>query len=234
MESISSFVHLLDKIEVQNHRLGMTLENLRCLTGGASMKLAYATAVRLAEDSEKMTLMTRALPAYTGNPQAQYDADKVVEKSVPVEIGFTDEGWFCIRLPFLLPKKEAGSANYIRGILYPALKNFFRDRDPIRYPESVMIFRHVYDKDRPERRYRDHDNIDVNMVSDTIAMYVLNDDAPMCCNHFYCSAASTWERTEVYVVPVQDFPQWLAQEHLIPDKGVMLREYPGNCGQKHM
>ena len=163
MASISSFVHLLDKIEVQNHRLGMTLKNLRCLTGGASMKLAYATALRLAEDSEKMTLMTRALPAYTGNPQAQYDADKVVEKSVPVEIGFTDEGWFCIRLPFLLPKKEAGSANYIRGILYPALKNFFRDRDPIRYPESVMIFRHVYDKDRPERRYRDHDNIPIQL-----------------------------------------------------------------------
>ena len=234
MDSINSFIHLLDKIETQNRRLSMTIKNLRCLTGGKSMELAYAMALKLAEESEKLTLLTRALPAYTGNPQALQDVDAVAAESVPIEAGFTIEGWFCIRLPLLLPKKERGSASYIRGILYPALKNFFRDRDPIRYPESVMIFRHVYDKDRPERRYRDHDNIEVNMVSDTIAMYVLNDDAPMCCNHFYCSAASTWERTEVYVVPVQDFPQWLAQEHLIPDKGVMLREYPGNRGQKHM
>lgn len=234
MESISSFVHLLDKIEIQNRRIGMMLKNLRCLTGDASMSLAYATALRLAEDSEKMTLMARALPAYTGNPQAQFDIDNIVEENVPVEIGFTVEGWFCIRLPFLLPKKETGSANYIRGILYPALKNFFRDRDPIRYPESVIIFRHVYDKGRPERRYRDHDNIEVNMVSDTVAMYVLNDDAPMCCNHFYCSAASARERTEVYVVPTEDFTQWLVLEHLIPDEGVMLYEYAPKRHQKHV
>lgn len=57
------------------------------------------------------------------------------------------------------------------------------------------------------------------MVSDTVAMYVLTDDAPPCCDHFYCSAASTQERTEVYVVPARDFPQWLVLEPLIPDEG---------------
>ena len=234
MESINSFVHLLDKIEVQDHRLGMTLKNLRCLTGGKNMQLAYAAALRLVEDSEKMTLLTRALPAYTGNPQASQDMDRFVEKAVPVEVGFTMEGWFCVRMPFLLPKKEKGSASYIRGILYPALRKFLRNKEPTRYPESVMIFRHVYDKDRPERRYRDHDNIEVNMVSDTVAMYVLSDDAPPYCDHFYCSAASTWERTEVYVVPLQDFTQWLVLEHLIPDEGVMLYEYMPKQRQKHV
>lgn len=97
-----------------------------------------------------------------------------------------------------------------------------------------MIFRHVYEKGRPERRYRDHDNIEVNMVSDTVAMYVLTDDAPPCCDHFYCSAASTQERTEVYVVPVRDFPQWLVLEPLIPDEGVMLHENVPERRQKHV
>lgn len=234
MESINAFIRLLDKIEIQDRRLGMTLKNLRCLSGSKNMELAYAMALKLAEESEKMTLLTRALPAYTGNPQIPQDVDNFVEKSVPVEIGFTTEGWFCVRLPLLLPKKEKGSASYIRGILYPALRKFFRDKEPARYPESVMIFRHVYDKYRPERRYRDHDNIEVNMVSDTIAMYVLSDDAPPYCDHFYCSAASTWERTEIYVVPAEDFPQWLALEHLIPDEGVMLHEYVPKRGQKHV
>ena len=234
MGSTNAFLHLLDKIEAQDHRLGMSLKNLRCLTGGKSMELAYVAALKLAEDSEKMTLLTRSLPAYTGNPQAPLEVDKIVENSIQTEAGFTLEGWFCVRLPILLPKKEAGSASYIRGILYPALRNFFRDKEPIRYPESVMIFRHVYDKDRPERRYRDHDNIEINMVADTIAMYVLDDDAPLYCDHFYCSASSTWERTEVYVVPAEDFTQWLMMAHLIPDEGVMLHEYVPRRFRKHV
>ena len=60
MDSISSFIHLLDKIETQDRRLGMTIKNLRCLTGGKSMGLAYAMALKLAEESEKLTLLTRA------------------------------------------------------------------------------------------------------------------------------------------------------------------------------
>ena len=210
----------------------MTL--VRWLTGGKSMELAYAMALKLAEESEKLTLLTRALPAYTGNPRALQDVDAVAAESVPIEAGFTIEGWFCIRLPLLLPKKERGSASYIRGILYPALRNFFQGKAPVRYPESIMIFRHVYEKGRPERRYRDHDNIEINMVSDTVAMYVLTDDAPPCCDHFYCSAASTQERTEVYVVPARDFPQWLVLEPLIPDEGVMLHENVPEQRQKHV
>lgn len=212
----------------------MTIKNLRCLTGGKSMELAYAMALKLAEESEKLTLLTRALPAYTGNPRALQDVDAVAAESVPIEAGFTIEGWFCIRLPLLLPKKERGSASYVRGILYPALRNFFQGKAPVRYPESIMIFRHVYEKGRPERRYRDHDNIEINMVSDTVAMYVLTDDAPPCCDHFYCSAASTQERTEVYVVPARDFPQWLVLEPLIPDEGVMLHENVPERRQKHV
>ena len=170
----SSFVHLLDKIEAQDRRLDMVLKNVRSLSDSENMELAYSAALKLAEDSEKMTLLTRALPAYTGNPRAAQDMETVVEKVVPVEVGFTIEGWFCVRLPLLLPKKEEGSASYIRGILYPVLRDFFRDKEPIRYPESVMVFRHVYDVERPERRYRDHDNIELNMVSDAIAMYVIS------------------------------------------------------------
>ena len=214
----SSFVHLLDKIEAQDRRLDMVLKNVRSLSDSENMELAYSAALKLAEDSEKMTLLTRALPAYTGNSRAAQDMETVVEKVVPVEVGFTIEGWFCVRLPLLLPKKEEGSASYIRGILYPVLRDFFRDKEPIRYPESVMVFRHVYNVERPERRYRDHDNIELNMVSDAI----------------YCSAASSWERTEIYVVPAQDFTRWLMLEYLIPDEGVMLHEHIPRRFQKHM
>ena len=89
MDSINSFIHLLDKIETQDRRLGMTIRNLRCLTGGKSMELAYAMALKLAEESEKLTLLTRALPAYTGNPRALQDVDAVAAESVPICLLYT-------------------------------------------------------------------------------------------------------------------------------------------------
>ena len=60
---------------------------------------------------------------------------------------------------------------------------------------------------------RDHDNIETNMVSDIVAMYVMPDDAPSVCSHYECSVMGEDDRTEVYVIPRMDFPQWLSQEN---------------------
>ena len=60
---------------------------------------------------------------------------------------------------------------------------------------------------------RDHDNIETNMVSDIVAMYVMPDDAPSICSHYECSVMGEDDRTEVYVVPRMDLPQWLLQEN---------------------
>jgi len=76
----------------------------------------------------------------------------------------------------------------------------------------VLAYRHVYCRERPERAYRDHDNIEVNMVTDIITLYLLPDDAPRRCAHYYCSAAGAEDQTEVYVIPTSRFPTWLAAE----------------------
>ena len=148
------------------------------------------------------------------------------------KIGFTAEGWFSVRLPLLLPKKERGSAEYVRSILLPALRTFFADRPPVRFEDCVLIYRHVYAEDRPERQRRDHDNIEINMVSDCIALYAMTDDAPGLCSHYYCSAAATVERTEVYVVPQHEFTAWLEAEKTMPDEGAKLHDSPPGRGKK--
>ena len=101
---------------------------------------------------------------------------------------------------------------------------FFNGRPRIRYRDCVLVVRHVYDKTRPERKMRDHDNIEVNMVTDIVATKVMPDDNPNVCTHYYCSAAASEDRTEVYVVPKHDFPMWFVEEKAMPDKGVMLYE----------
>jgi len=145
-------------------------------------------------------------------------------ESFPFQIGFTAEGWFCLKIPLLLPKKSSGSPAYITDPLYPAMKRFWRGKPPVRYPDNILIFRHVYSKERPERQYRDHDNIELNRVTDVVALYVMVDDSPMRCRHYYCSAPGSSERTEVYVVPRSEFSIWLSHEDSIPDMGVILYE----------
>ena len=224
MEQTNSFVRVLDKIEWSADKLQNQLAATRKFYHAHDMKQAYDQAIRLEETSERLVLLTRVLPAYTGCPQAAMEVENVIRLCIPVEIGFTKEGWFSLRIPALLPKKESGSADYIRSFLYPAMRDFFLCRPPVRYQNCVLIYRHVYRKDRPERQKRDHDNIETNMVSDIVALYVMPDDGPDICSHYSCSAVGLEERTEVYVVPKEAFPVWLMEEPKMPEEGVMLYE----------
>jgi hypothetical protein len=234
METINSFARTLAKTESQVKKMQQTIEQVRQMVTAGNMEQAYEAALLLEELSERTTLLTRTLPAYTGCPAAAAEVENLLQICIPVDIGFTAEGWFCLRIPALLPKKSEGSASYIRSFLYPAMQAFFRNAPPIRYRDCVLTYRHVYDRTRPERRHRDHDNIELNMVTDIVALYVLKDDAPTTCCHYYCSAAASGDRTEVYVVPRDEFPQWLVTEKAIPDEGVMLHENNLLWGEKTM
>ena len=177
------------------------------------MQMAYEQAMRLEETAERLVLLTRVLPAYTGSDVARLEVDNTMKLCIPVDMGYTAEGWFCLCIPALLPKKGSGSADYIRSFLYPAMQEYFQRKEPVRFTDCVLVYRHVYDRNRPERRMRDHDNIETNMVSDIVAMYVMPDDAPSICSHYECSVMGEDDRTEVFVVPRMDFPQWLLQEN---------------------
>jgi len=131
-----------------------------------------------------------------------------------------------LQIPALLPKKLKGSVDYIRGILYPALERFFRGKPTVRYRDCVLIYRHVYNRDFKERQRRDHDNIEINLTTDAVAMYVLPDDSPRVCEHFYCTAAGDEDRTEVYIVPKSEFQAWQNAESTFPENGVLLLENP--------
>lgn len=218
---MSIFLEVLGKIDTKLKQMTEQVETARWLAQSGRFDAAYQHSLSLEDDLERTTLLGRALPAYTGEPAAQRDVKKIIEQAHPVEIGYTPDGWFTLRLPMLLPKKETGSTEFIRGFLYPAMQDFFLDKEPVRYPDCVMIFRHVYSRDRPERQWRDHDNIEVNIVADIVALYTMPDDNPTVCTHYYCSAAGDRERTEVYVVPKDDFKTWLDVEFISPNCGCL-------------
>ena len=188
------------------------LKLLRTIGESRDLEKALQMSVTAAKISEGVALKTRALPAHTGHPQAERMVQEAISESVPVDIRLTEEGWFCLRMPILLPRKEKSPRTYLRGFLYPALAAFARERPPIRYRDCVMIFRHTYDRNRPEREYRDHDNIELNTVVDAVAMFFLVDDTPFECRHYYCSVVGDEESTEVFIVPQNEFGVWLSLE----------------------
>ena len=202
----------LDRAVKEAERLVKTLYAVKKDYADKRMEEALTKSVTAARMSESVALKTRALPAYTGHPQAEVMVQKAMEEAVPIEMGFTEEGWFCLRMPILLPRKEKSSRSYLRGFLYSAFEKFSHGKEKIRYRNCVLIFRHVYDHNRPEREYRDHDNIELNTVVDAIAMFFLVDDTPLECRHYYCSASGEKEMTEVYIVPREDFDCWLGLE----------------------
>ena len=173
--------------------------------------------------AERLIGCYRVIPSLLGSPHARKNIEHIMQDEIPVEVGFTEDGWFSLRIPRLLPRKERGkgSVEYIRGFLGPAMQRFFNEGSPVRFDDCVIIYRHIYDREEPERRHRDHDNIETNFVTDIVALYVMTDDAPRC-RHYYCSAAGSTERTEVYVVPEQDFMRWYEAEKNFPDEGVKL------------
>ena len=208
----SYFQSQLDRTIKEAEKLIKTLYAVKTDYADKRMEEALTKSVTAARISESVALKTRALPAYTGHPQAEVMVQKAMEEAVPIEMGFTEEGWFCLRMPILLPRKEKSSRSYLRGFLYSAFEKFSHGKEKIRYRSCVQIFRHVYDRNRPEREYRDHDNIELNTVVDAIAMFFLVDDTPLECRHYYCSASGEKEMTEVYIVPRADFESWLDME----------------------
>ena len=107
------------------------LKALKTLSG-AEAKLAGSTSA--AKLSEGGTLRVRSLPGHTGYPLARERLRSAIRETGPVELGFTEQGWVCLRMPMLLPRKEKSSRSYLRGFLYPALEEFTAALEPIRYP----------------------------------------------------------------------------------------------------
>lgn len=163
MKAETTYMKTLGKIEAKLTRMKEQASAVRWFYENGNLPESYNRALRLEELSEQTVLLTRVLPAYTGAAGATVQTDAIISDTIPVEVGFTAEGWFSVRIPALLPKKASGSADYIRSYLYPAMRKFFDGKPPVRFRDCVLAYRHVYDRSRPERAMRDHDNIETNI-----------------------------------------------------------------------
>lgn len=203
------FEEILKKIETLLEKMNKQAEVTRLCRGYDDKTASYTQALRLEELSERLVLLTRTLPAYTGAVNAKKDVENIIKKEISVDIRFTEEGWFQLTIPCILPRKEHGNVDYIRGFLYPNMSDYFAEHEPVRFNDSVIIYRFAYDKERPERKMIDHDNYEINAVTDIVALYLLPDDSPKFCSLYYTTYRCKYDATQVFVIPKSDLVRWV-------------------------
>ena len=113
---MSIFLEVLGQAESKLKQMSQQVENIRWMAENGRYDAALEHALQLEYNSERLTLLTRALPGYTGNPLAKAHVEKAIREAVPVEVGYTAEGWFSLRLPLLLPRKNQALPTIFAGI----------------------------------------------------------------------------------------------------------------------
>ena len=72
--------------------------------------------------TRNMSARYRDLLMSSGNPDYAARLEQIMAEVHPVQIGFTEQGWFGIRMEPLALDRETASKEYIRSIIYPAMR----------------------------------------------------------------------------------------------------------------
>lgn len=105
----SEFERALGAAEHRAGRAAVELARTRRLLEREDMAGAFGAAFAFSAEVEKLALLARVLPAYTGHPKAAELKEQMLMDTIPVEMGYAKRGWFRLQIPALLPKKESGS-----------------------------------------------------------------------------------------------------------------------------
>lgn len=119
-------------------------------------------------------------------------------------------GIFEITLPCLLPKRrQARSTEYLIDPLTAALEQYVKTHSVQRFRHCVVCFSHVYNRDLPERRVRDYDNLEVKQYLDAVAAYLLIDDGGLFCDVHHTTEMGESDCTRMSIMDNARFPAWL-------------------------
>lgn len=174
--------------------------------------------------TKKMSIRNREMVLSNSSTNAKEDLEKILAEEHPMKIGFTPQGWFGIRMQPLALTEKIASKEFIRGIIYPAMRNFFADKSTVRYDKCVVAYRHVLDENLKYTGRPDYTNSEIKMVTDTVAMYVMVDDNPRHCDLYHCCILGAEPHTEVYVIPEEEFIDWVKLEDTLSDEGLPLSD----------
>ena len=114
-----------------------------------------------------------------------------------------------ITMPCLLPTRKKPNTNFLLDPLNVELGMFVLNNRFARFKDCVICFVHIYDKSTPERKIRDHDNIEVRDIMNVINAHLLTDDSGLYCDNFSSTELGEENCTRIYVMAKDKFPDWV-------------------------
>lgn len=158
--------------------------------------------------AEKVTCRLRHLIySSTAVKKADYLASAATAQGIKVRY---EDGVFEVTLPGMLPKrKQWQSAEYLLDSLEAALSQYARGHPLPHFEHCVIAFSLIYNRDLPERRIRDYDNLELKQVQDLIAAFVLTDDTGALCDAYHTTTLGNTDQTCVSIMDRERFPVWL-------------------------
>ena len=72
----------------------------------------------------------------------------------------------------------------------------------------MLVYEHIYDINR-NRRFIDHDNLELKHCQDVLEAAFLANDTAALCSAFQCSHRGEQDGTRIWILLPEQFPEWL-------------------------
>lgn len=131
-----------------------------------------------------------------------------------------NEGTYELTLPGLMPKRRSRQGTeYIIDPLMFALEQFAKSHAITWFPHATVCFVLVYDKNLPERRIRDYDNLELKPILDAAAAYLMTSDAGLLCDTYHTTELGDTDCLRMFIMDTDHYPQWYAKRKAAKNQG---------------
>lgn len=142
----------------------------------------------------------------------QYQYDLVMIHGI--EIQYHDE-ILEVTAPVLVPHRRGSYTDYLYKPLHIAFQHWCRKRreenqEIPEFDKCTVCFLHLYDRELPLGRVRDHDNVEEKHVLDVISNFFLVSDGGMHVDTYHITRLAKQDATRIFLMDVEKFPQWVS------------------------
>ena len=134
-----------------------------------------------------------------------------------IDIQYND-GIMEITLPSLLPKRRRRpSSEFLLDPFHAALSQYAREHPMPQFKHCVVCFSNIYDRELPERRVRDYDNLELKRLLDVAASFMLVDDSGLLCDAYHTTELGEADCTRISIMDSGRFADWLKKKKKVLD-----------------
>lgn len=119
-----------------------------------------------------------------------------------------------VTAPVLVPHRKESYTDYLYKPLHTAFWQWCRKRkeenkEVPEYQKCTVCFLHLYDRELPLGRVRDHDNMEEKHVLDVISNFFLVSDGGLHADTYHLTRMAERDATKIFVMDAEKFPLWV-------------------------